>query len=710
MTGSTENSMHGKAHAVVQADNVSGGIHVGASEAYNLPVPRQLPARPWLLAGREAETAVLSEAIMAAGRMDTLPVAAIDGPGGIGKTAFALDWAYRHLEEFPDGQLFADLGGVGGREPPAAPVEVLRGFLTAMGVPASSIPPDVGAASAMFRTRLTGKRVLVVLDNAVDANQVTPILPGAAPAALVVTSRNQLVDLRFGRIHRVRLGALDRAGSVALLAGRINRNAVDADPDAFANLVDHCGGLPLALSIVAARASRHPDFPLSALTDELGDASEDLGGFDAGAESMRLHSVFSWSTSQLAPELARAFRLLGFAPVAQIGRHAASSLLGIPLRRATSLLGELEVRNLLEQPAPHRYQMHELIRRHAKELAEEQDSVKEREAAARRLVDSYVGAAYKADRLLYPYRAQIGPAQSVEHVSVAPLADGASALAWFTAEYKHVLAVQHLAEQCGWWWQVWWTSRLLDTYQHHQALLEDNVDTSRRGVRAAERLNDPLAISLAERQLGRALTHTLQFPDAERHLDRALRAARDQDDLVGQAHTRHDLARLYSLAGRHAASLRHSRAALRLYRDNGDAHGEARARNRMARQFAELGDYETARRETERVLTLHENNGDLAGCAGALDNLGHISQLAGRLDQAVRHFSRALAICAANTDRHFEAIVAEHLGEAYVATGDFCTARTAFDRAQDLYEAQFRDAEARRVSARLRVIQNEPAE
>ncbi|GIF04754.1 hypothetical protein Asi03nite_22920 [Actinoplanes siamensis] len=690
--------MDGTAHIVVQAGSLRGGVHFASSSEQPPPLPRQLPARPWLLVGRDGEIAALDDVT----RTGDLFVAVIDGPGGIGKTTLALEWAYRNLNRFPDGQLFADLGGFGAAEPGPPPLTVLSGFLAALGVPAGAVPADLGAASALFRSQLVGRRVLVVLDNAADAEQVVPLLPAAAPSAVIVTSRNHLAGLGAGRVRRIRLGVLDRAGSAALLTGNLDEPVAGVEPAALDGLIDHCGGLPLALSIVAARASRHPGHPLSAMIDELGATEAHLSGFDAGTEAMRLRSVFSWSTSRLTAPQARAFRLVGTAPVAQLGQHAAASLLGLAPRGATALLDELERANLVEEPSPRRYLMHALLRRHAGELAEEDEPEAERVTAVRRLADSYLHTAHEADRLLFPYRTPVTLDHPAPGVSTTPLPDESAALAWFTTEYGQLLAIQRHAGQHGWWRHVWLLARVLDTYQYRWALLRDSVDTSRRGADAAHALADPHAITLAERQLGRALTHAGQYDDARRHLDLALHTATGRDDRLAVAHTHHDLARLSSLAGDHDTALRHAREALRLYRDCGDPVGEAHALNRTARQLAELGQHRDARSAARQALALHERNHDPAGSAATLDNLGHIARLMNRPGEAVGHYSRALAIGDGAANPYLEAAMAEHLGDAHAAAGDRHRADEAWRRALRLYEAQFRTTEAGRVAARLR--------
>ena len=699
----TDNVMHGDVHVLVQAGSVHDGVHIERPARLPVPVPRQLPARPRALIGREAETATLTAALAEAERAGDLSVLVIEGPGGVGKTALALDWAHRHVEHFPDGQLYVDLGGFEASALPARPLTVLHGFMLALGIEPASIPSDLSAAAALYRSLLASKRVLVVLDNAVDTAQITPLLPGTTSAATVVTSRNRLVGLRRGHLNLLRLGVLTRTSSHALLTGQLDTYTARPDDAALANIVDQCAGLPLALTIVAARASLHPGFQLAVLAEELRETSEGLDGFDAGEGSMRLNAVFSWSSSRLDAEQGRAFRLLGLVQALDFSQDAAASLLGLSNRRTARLLREFELKNLLQQPKPNRYRMHDLIRRHARELAEDMEQA-HREAAVFRLVNFFLCTAHDADRLLYPYRTPVTPPERLNGVALLRPTDEPAALAWFAAEYEHLLAAQRHAERRGWWRQVWHIARVLDTYQHRQALLDDNIHTSRLGATAARSLAEPTAIALAERQFGRALSHAGLLAEAATHLKRALALAKRLDDSTGQAHTHHDLARLHSLAGDHAAGLQHSSKALRLYRECGNPTGEAHALNRIARQLVELGDHDRARTSAEAALVRHNHNGNHAGRVATLDNLGHIAQRAGQHHEAVAYYSLALDGCGADTNKHFEAAVAEHLGDAQAAIGDRSAARTALLRAHLLYADQFRDTESRRVLGKLETL------
>jgi tetratricopeptide (TPR) repeat protein len=699
----TDNVMHGDVHVLVQAGSVHDGVHIERPARAPSPVPRQLPARPRSLIGREAETAGLTAALAEAERAGDLPVLMIEGSGGIGKTALALDWAHRHVEHFPDGQLYADLGGFEASALPAQPRTVLQGFILALGIEPASIPNDLNAAAALYRSLLAGKRVLVVLDNAVDTAQITPLLPGTASSAAVLTSRNRLVGLRAGHVYLLRLGMLTRTSSHVLLTGQLDAGTASSESGAVANIIDQCAGLPLALTIVAARASLNPGFPLAVLSDELRETSEGLDGFDAGEGSMRLNAVFSWSSSRLDAEQARAFRLLGLVPVPEFSQDAAASLLGLSNRRAARLLGEFERRNLLQQPKPSRYLMHDLIRRHARGLAGDTE-LYHREAAMLRLVNFFLCTAHDADRLLYRHRTPVTTPERLNGVALLRPTDEPAALAWFATEYEQLLAAQRHSERHGWWQQAWQLSRALDTYQHRQALLDDNIHTSRLGVTAARSLADPTAIALAERQLGRALSHAGRLAEAATHLKLALALTKHLNDATGQAHTHHDLARLHSLAGDHAAGLQHSSEALRLYRERGNSIGEAHALNRIARQLVELGDHDRAQTSAEAALARHNQNGNHAGWVATLDNLGHIAQRAGQPNKAVTYYSLALDGCAADTDKHFEAAVAEHLGDAQAAIDDRRAARTALLRAHLLYADQFRDTESRRVLGKLATL------
>jgi DNA-binding SARP family transcriptional activator len=353
-----------------------------------LPTPRQLPAPPSLFTGRGSELAVLNAALDApADRRGTVVISAIGGAGGIGKTALALHWAHQNLHRFSDGQLYVDLRGFDPSGSPTPTGTAVRGFLDGLGVDPAGVPVDLDARIARYRSLVAGKRMLIVLDNARDINQVTPLLPGTPSCAVLVTSRRHMPGL--AALHGadlLDLGVLPELDARDLLARHLGPERLAAEPGAVADLLRVCAGLPLAVVIVAARAQYHNAFPLAGLAEELCDASARLDGLDAGDLRVNLRAVLSWSIRTLSPSAANLFALLGIAPSPAISLPAATCLAGQPAARVRVMLRELEHASLVTQHTHGQYRMHDLIRLYAADTAHHDSTPDEREVALRRLL------------------------------------------------------------------------------------------------------------------------------------------------------------------------------------------------------------------------------------------------------------------------------------------------------------------------------------
>jgi hypothetical protein len=310
---------------------------------------------------------------------------------GVGKTALALHWAHRVAGEFPDGQLYADLGGFGPSGAPLKPAVALRGFLYALGMPADRIPRSLEALSGLYQSLVAGRSMLVVLDNARNVEQVRPLLPGSPGCLVLVTSRTPLTGLAVsGHADLLSLDVLSDAEARELLAVRLGADAVARESDAVSELIGFCGGLPLAVAIAAARAAAHPSFPIAALNAELRDAARRLDGLDAGDAASSVRTVVSWSYQQLADLPARMLRLLSVHPGPSITAAAAASMVGSPLRQARHALRALADVNLITQNRPGRYGLHDLLRAFAAEQAQADRDVDDRRAAIGRMLDHYL--------------------------------------------------------------------------------------------------------------------------------------------------------------------------------------------------------------------------------------------------------------------------------------------------------------------------------
>ena len=371
------------------------------------PVPRQLPPPPPFFTGRHGELAALDAALGQAGNpARTVVISAIGGSAGVGKTALALHWAHQAAGQFPDGQLYVNLRGFDPSGEPVAPADALRGFLDAFHLAPAAVPAGQQARVGLYRSLLAGRWMLIVLDNARDAEQVRPLLPGGNGSLVLITSRNRLTGLVAAEgAQPVALGLFTEAEAAQLLACRLGPRRLAAEPAAVADLIRLCARLPLAVSIAAARAAMSPARPLAAIAGEL--AAARLDGFATGEVATDIRAAFAWSCHGLTEPAARLFWLLGMHPGPDISEPAAASLAGVPLPDARKMLAELAETQLIQDSSEGRFAAHDLLRSYAAEQAAARLADPETRAAVGRMLDHYLGAACAADRVLDPLRPAI---------------------------------------------------------------------------------------------------------------------------------------------------------------------------------------------------------------------------------------------------------------------------------------------------------------
>jgi DNA-binding SARP family transcriptional activator/transcriptional regulator with XRE-family HTH domain len=409
-----------------------------SSAAAELVAPRQLPAAPRHFTGRSHELGVLSGLLDPVQHADAVAIAALTGMAGIGKTALAVHWAHQITDRFPGGQLFTDLRGFSPSGIPAAPADVLCGFLSALGVPAHRIPSSIAEQTALYRSLLAGRRMLVVLDNAQNAEQVRPLLPGSSGCLVIVTSRNRLTGLAASEGARLlNLGVLTDGESHSLLVASLGAERTTTEPVAVGELITLCARLPLALCDAAARAVTRPGLPLSALTAEMRDERQRLDALETGEMATSVRMVFSWSRARLSESAARMFRFLGLHPGPDLTIAAAASLAHLPRSTAYLALAELCDENLVTEHAPGRYACHDLLRAYAAEGARAYGDAR-RHAAIYRVLDHYLHTAKAALALLYPNLTHLMRGQPRPGVMPEQIADPRRAAEWFENE-RHVL-------------------------------------------------------------------------------------------------------------------------------------------------------------------------------------------------------------------------------------------------------------------------------
>lgn len=634
-------------------------------------VPRQVPAPPRTFTGRAAELAELARLGGPAA------VCVVIGPGGVGKTWLAQRFAYEQRSRYRDGQLYTDLRGFDPASPPVPAAVAVRGFLEALGVAAEVIPADLDARTALYRSLVADKQLLIVLDNARDSAHAAPLLPGAEGATVVVTSRHQLTGLVTAHGARpLVLGLLQDDEARRVLAAGLGGHRLAAEPASADAVLRHCGGLPLALGIVTARAAVHPDLPLAALAAELDQAATRLDALDAGELAVNLRAVLSCSIDSLEPPAARLFGLLGLVPGPEFGLAAAASLAGLPLAATRVLLRQLVAAHLAAEPTSGRYRVHDLLRLYAAERAGDQP------VARRRLLDHYLHSAYAANRLLAPLRAAITPAPPGPDVSLTTVDDHLQALAWFTAEHADLLAAVRQAADAGEDVHAWQLAWALATYLDRYAHWHDQATVHTIALAAAERTGDPCAHAYALRGLASALIWLGRYTGARELLDRAIAL-----DCPGElANTYRIIARSHAREGVPHLALPYDEKALHLYQTAGDRGGQAVALNAIGWHHAHLGAYEQALPFCEQALALHQELGDPHGAAATCDSLGYIHRHLGRAAEAVACYQHAVELFEAIGDRYELADTLASLGDAYAATGRAGEADAAWRRAAAMLE------------------------
>jgi tetratricopeptide (TPR) repeat protein/transcriptional regulator with XRE-family HTH domain len=667
------------------------------------PVPAQLPADVAGFVGRFGSLRQLDALLDgAADRPRAVVVTAVAGAPGVGKTSLAVHWAHRVRHRFPDGQLYINLRGYDPSGAVMAPAEAIRRFLDALAVPPERIPADPGAQADLYRTLLADRRMLVVLDNARDPNQVRPLLPGSPGCLVLVTSRNRLTSLVAAEgAHALPLDLLTHDESRDLLARRLGNTRVGAEPGEVDEIITSSARLPLALAIVAANAATTPNLSLAVLADQLRDSQARLDVLSTGDDTPATdaRAVFSWSYRALARDTARLFRLLGLHPGPDVSVAAAASLAALPVDRVRPLLKQLVGANLLIEHGPGRYAFHDLLHAYAADLARATDPDDQRRAATGRMLDQYLHTAYAAARLIHPTRDPIALAPLRPGVTEEDLTDFRGALAWFTIERPVLLAViEHTAT--GFDTHIWQLAWALDSFLNWQGHWHDRVATQQAAVAAAGRQADPAVQALTRRSLAQAYAQAGRVDDAYAYLLTALDLYTQVGDLAGQAHTHHGLSFIHDAQGRRGDAFDHARRALDLFRAAGHRRGQAHALNAIGWDHAHLGQYQEALDACQRALALHEELDDRSGQAGTWDSIGYVHHHLGQYGRAIACYRRAVDLYRDLGDRFYEADTLAHLGDAQLAGGATDTARDTYRHALTILE-QLDHPNADKVRAKL---------
>ena len=671
-----------------------------------LPVPRQLPAAVADFVGRQADLARLDALVTTAGTGAgrSVAIAAIAGTAGVGKTTLAVMWAHRVRDHFPDGQLYVNLRGYDPGSP-ATPTEVLDGFLRAFDVPADKIPPGLEQRSALFRSLVDDRRILVVLDNANSAEQVRPLLPGSPSSMVVVTSRAGLTGLAVSTgAVRIRLDLLHFDDAVTLLRTIVGDRRAAAEPHALADLARLCARLPLALQLGGQRAAAHPELSLADLIADLADESERLELLSSGGDEFTTaRAVFSWSYHNLPDQHAHMFRLLGLHPGPDIGIHAAAALAALPPAPARRLLDALADAHLVELTGAGRYRMHDLLRAYAREQVE----AGEADAGLHRLAGFYLHAAAAADHLLHPGRRRTIVDATPAPAHAVGFADYDEALRWCERELTNLVAVTRAAGERGLHDAAWQLPNNLWSFFYLSKHRTEWTATHRIGLVAAGRSGHDGGRARMLNGLAAALLDTPRAAEAVDLYRQALDLFRVAGDRWGVGSVLGNLGGAYLVQHRYDEASGHFQEALTIFREIGNPYILGVALGNLGETYLALRRHDEAVVIFQEVLDLCRQINHRFGEGLTLIHLGagYLGQR--RCPEAAEHLTRGLELCRANGDRYHEALALRRLGEVHLAAGRGATARRCWQEAAEIY-AELGDVQAEQVRDLLRGCDDKP--
>ncbi|GHJ39817.1 AfsR/SARP family transcriptional regulator [Streptomyces sp. TS71-3] len=621
--------------------------------------PAQLPATVPDFTGRASFVSELTDVLITAeGRV--MAVSALAGIGGVGKTTLAVHVAHAARSSFPDGQLYVDLQGTSPRA--ADPEVVLGAFLRALGVADASIPDSLQERAALYRSVLDGRRVLVLLDNAHDAAQVRPLLPGTEGCATLVTSRVRMVDLAGA--HLVDLDVMSPKEALQLFTKIVGAERVASERKAALDVAAACGFLPLAIRIAASRLAARRTWTVTLLAAKLADERRRLDELQAG--DLAVKATFELGYGQLDPAQARAFRLLGLADVPDISLAAAAAVLDLPVSRAEDVLESLVDTSLLESAAPGRYRFHDLVRLYARSCAERDEQSAERNAALCRLLDFYLVTAAGVYAIERPGDRLVDHMERTEYPGLT-FPSRAAALDWLFAESDCLLAC---AQQCATGPTL---RRAADLLMASNDLAESGANHRRYEVaavavsEAAHLAGDAWAEGRARTCLALVFTLTGRFQKAEDEAQIALKAGTATGDALVIARVSNQSGIIALHMHHNEIALAHLRNAVEVFRADLNRSGEASALSNLSRAHLSLDDTEAAVELSSQSVQIYASLGATFRLANAKYALGIALTQAGRPDEALVQLVDSLGTFRESRQRLWEGMAHSRIAEAHLA-------------------------------------------
>ncbi|MEV6551526.1 BTAD domain-containing putative transcriptional regulator [Streptomyces sp. NPDC051597] len=648
----------------------------------------QVPADVGDFTGRQTQLDTLHDLLTKptdAGQGHAVVISAVSGTGGIGKTTLAVRAAHQAQERFPDGQLYVNLRGA--QETPLDAWEVLGRFLRDLGIHPSAVPRHREERIGLYRTLIAGRRLLILLDDARDAEQVRDLVPGRGTSSILITSRNTLTSLA-GATHLI-LEALPPDDARLLFVRIIGHDRAAAEPAATNDVLAACAGLPLAIRIAASRLASRPNWTIRHLADRLTDQRRRLDELQAGDLAVRASFRMSYAalTAQRSSGAARAFRLLGLVTGASIDLSAAAALLGTARHDAEEDLEALVDAHLLESPAPGRYRFHDLLRVYAGEVAQEEPD-EDRRDAVHRLLHWYLHTTVAAAEALAPQRRRVDPGPWQQNLNQPHSFNTYDlALDWCERERVNLIAAGRQAADWGMHDVAWKLPGTLQRLFNIRKYWPDWVATHEAAVRSAQLANDRFGQSWILSNLGLAHLELRQFDRALSYLDEALDLRRAIEDRSGEGATLGSIALALARQNRHTEAADYYHQSIAIHRTLGDRFNEAIELNNLADTYRNLREFPDAIAYAERSLALSREIGDLYVEGLALSTIGDAHQDLANPVEAMKYLDQSLALFRQIRHRQLEASQYQKLGDLYLELGQPDTARERWQRALHILKA-----------------------
>jgi tetratricopeptide (TPR) repeat protein/DNA-binding SARP family transcriptional activator len=640
--------------------------------------------------GRAAELRQLLDACAAEPSGTAVVVEAIDGMAGSGKSTLALHAAHRLRDRFPDGRLYLQLHAHDASRGPLDPAAGLDALLRLLGVPADRIPPALEERATLWRTQLAYRRALVVLDDAVSNEQVAPLLPGAPSCAVIITSRNRLAGL--AGVHELSLDVLSGTDAAALFIGIVGGRAV-ADHGPVAELTRLCGYLPLAIHLVASGLARRPAWSVADLAQRLSAAGDRIS--EVYADNPEIAASFTLSYQELSGEQRQLFRWLCLHPGLDFTMPAAAACGGLPIAACERYLAALLDSRMLEEPVRGRFRFHDLIRAYAYDLAVRHDPESSRRRAVRRMLDYYLCAADRADRILYPHRYRVDVQHSGLPVESPPLSGPKAARSWLTAESANLLSAVRQAAQWRLPEHAALLAHVLPEFLQTHGHWEEAIAVHTAAISAWRMIPDRDGEARALSDLAYILTRTGSYHEALHNAYQALDIFQELGDQHGEAGVLDHIGLVHWQSSRFAEALRCYEQALAIWRVLGDRHGEAGSLAHSAMPIWHTGGYTEALKRFGQALSIYRDLADSQGEAKTLNNIAVVQEHLGLYDDALRRYQQAQDLAQDTGDRQGEAVTFNNMGIIYNLQGRYQESLVSFRKALVIY----RDIGDRRCEA-----------